>query len=93
MDQLIKRQNLARKLIAAATALIDARTTLNESAEERIQAGNFLDSDFSGVPDLQHLDAGMIGTLCDFVITSIEANIEDVVNGGRNKQILLQVRK
>lgn len=92
-DQIGKRLNIASEGEAAVTKFVDALNTLINLSAERAYAGNFLDSDFVNTGDLKHLDAGMIGTLFDFVVPSLLANFNDVANSGRNKQILLQVRK
>lgn len=92
-DLVRKKQNLAASAIAYSTQLVDALNGLQALALERAVLGeDFQDSDFV-TPDLGHLTAGIVGTLFDFVVPSLQANYEDNVNAGRNRQILLQMRK
>lgn len=94
MDELNKRYNLAKKAIDAATRYVDALNDLVELKAERSKLSQpFQDADFAPVSDVQHLDAGMIAVLFDDVVPNLSANFIDVVNGGRNTQILLQIRK
>lgn len=93
MDLVSKRNGIAEKGIIYATQLVDALNGLKNLREERQKLGaDFQDSDFVGT-DLAHVSAGQLGTLFDFVVPSLDANYQDVANGERNKQILLQVRK
>ena len=39
------------------------------------------------------LSAAMIGTFFDFVLPSLQANFVDTAIGGRNQQIMLQMRQ
>lgn len=90
-DNTNQRINVATKMIAAATAVVDNLKLLNAYAEQR---GKFTspwqDTDFANTNS--QVTAAMIGVLCDFVVPSLQANYLDVANGGRNEQILLQVR-
>lgn len=87
-----KRVNLAMNAVFYSTQLVDALNGLAQIKAERGYLGeDFQDEDFTGV--LAHLTPGMVGTLFDFVLPSLQANLEDQANAGRNKQILLQVRK
>jgi hypothetical protein len=91
-DITAKRQNVASRAVAAATQIVDALNVLLELKDERAQFnGDFQDSDFAGTA-LKQLTAAMVGTLFDFVVPSLQTNYLDAGNGGRNKQILLQVR-
>lgn len=87
-----KRLNIATLAVDAAARLMDAQRELQSLAADRLQAGTFADSDFTG-SDLTHLTAATIGTLFDFVVPSLQTAIDDAANGGRNKNILLEVRK
>ena len=91
-DQTGKRRNLASEAVIHATAFVDALTALQTLKEERLQAGDFQDADFDGT-DLAHLPPGMVGQLFDFVVPDLSLNYEDAANGGRNKQVLLQMRR
>lgn len=93
MDEVSKRRNLARKAVDAATQFVDALNTLLELKQERSTlAAAFVNSDFS-TAELEHLDTGIVAVLFDDVVSDLETNFIDTANGGRNKQILLQVRK
>jgi len=88
-----KRQNLASRAVDAATRLTDALYALQMLRDERSKLqDDFQDSDFSN-SDLSHLDAATIGRLFDFVTPAFQTTLEDTANGGRNKQILMQVRR
>lgn len=88
-----KRQNIARNAIDLSTQLVNAINGLLALKDERAKLGqDFQDTDFVGT-GLEQCTAGMIGTLFDFVVPSLQTNYEDAGNGARNKQILLQVRK
>lgn len=92
MDEISKRRNLAIKAVDAATQFVDSLNTLLELRQERSNLVDvFIDSDFA-TAELEHVDAGMLGVLFDFVVPNLETNYTDTANGGRNKQILLQVR-
>lgn len=91
-DILAKRLNIAAKAVAASTQIVDALNTLLALKDERAKlTQDFQSADFDN-SNLKHLTAGMIGTLFDFVVPSLETNYIDTANGERNKQILLQVR-
>ena len=88
-----KRQNLASRAVDAATKFTDALYLLQLLMDERSKLQEpFEDSDFQN-SDLSHLDAATLGQLFDFVMPSFLSTFEDVANGNRNKQILMQVRR
>ena len=88
-----KKINLATNSVFYATQLVDAVNSLRELANERTNLSTpFQDSDFVGTQN-SHLTAQIIGTLFDFVVPSYETNYTDQANGGRNENILLQMRK
>lgn len=93
VDQVARRQAIARKSMVACQQIVDALNVLKELKDERGVLGNFVDSDFSTTTDMIHLDAATVGTLFDFVVGSLDTTYQDVPNSGRNKQILLSVRK
>lgn len=93
IDQVAKRQNITRKAITACQQIVDDLNILKQLKDERAVSGDFVDTDFSSVPDLVHLDAGTVGNLFDFVVPSIDTNYLDAANGNRNKNILLQMKK
>lgn len=93
VDQSEKRRNIVRQAEIADKQIVDGLNTLKELRDERIVSGNFLDSDFSSTTDLVHLDSTTVGILFDFVVPNLDANYQDAANGGRNKQILLQVHR
>lgn len=87
-----KRTNMATNAVFYATQLVDAMNGLDQIKTERgYLSEDFQDGDFTGA--LSHLTPGMVGTLFDFVLPSLQTVIEDSANSGRNKQILSQVRK
>ena len=94
-----KRQNNANNAVIYVRQLLDAMNALEDLATERSQFVNpFADADFTPA-GIAHMNAAMIGTLYDFVIgnvtgqaSGIAAWFADAGNGGRNKQILEQVR-
>lgn len=88
-----QRQNVASKAVDASTRLVDALYDLLQLKDQRARfVGDFADADFAGT-DLKHLTAAQVGTLFDFVVPSLQTNYLDAANGGRNQQILQQVRK
>lgn len=88
-----KRFNLAFETVEAVERLVDALLALEALGEERLKLeAPFVQADFDDTP-LQHLTPAMIGTLFDFVVPSLSANYADAPNGGRNQQILLQMRR
>jgi hypothetical protein len=88
-----KRQNLASRSVDLATKFTDALYGLQLLMDERAKLPeDFQDSDFQNT-DLAHLDAGMLGSLFDFVLPAFIITYEDEANGERNKQILMQVRR
>lgn len=93
-DSTQKRRNIAEKTVTAATQFVDALNQLLELKEERAKLdGGFVDADFE-TDGLRHLSPGLVGTLFDFVVPDLQANyVDNDDNGGRNEQILLQVRK
>lgn len=91
-DSTQKRRNLAQKTIQASTQFVDALNTLIELKEERAKLdGGFVDADFE-TDGLRHLSPSLIGSLFDFVVPNLKDNYIDTANGGRNEQLLLQVR-
>lgn len=91
-DLTTKRQTIINNAMAASTELVDALNKLLVLKEQRAE----LDQDFQAadfVSGLDHATAAMMGVLFDFVVPSLQTNYLDVANGGRNQQILLQVRK
>ena len=86
-----KRRGLARAAEAASRQVVDGLRRLLAVREERaVLAVDFQDADFIG--EFAHLTPGMVGTLLDFVVPSLEVAYIDTANAGRNKQILLQMR-
>lgn len=93
VDLVAKRQNLAAQVVDLSAKFTDALYALQQLADERSKLQEpFADSDFTGT-DLKHLDAATLGTLFDFVIPAFVTTYRDTGNGGRNEQILLQVRR
>lgn len=91
-DLTIKRQKIAESAMSASAQIVDALNTLLVLKEQRAKLDqDFQESDF--VAGLNHVTPNMMGTLFDFVVPSLQSNYLDVPNGGRNQQILLQVRK
>lgn len=96
-DSSAKRQNIASKAVAASTAIVDNLNVLLELKDERAKLVDpFVDGDFTGTA-LKHLTAAQIGVLFDFVVpalqtTYLDTNVPASTNGGRNQQILLQMR-
>lgn len=87
-----KRRNIARNAIIQAIALVNALNALKVLGVERSKLVlDFQTGDFS-TQGLDHVDTGMMGTLFDFVVPNLSSNYDDVANGGRNTQILLQIR-
>jgi len=94
-DLKIKRQMLARQSTAAAENFVNSLAILLSLSDERsvFGAGNdFTQGDFDETSDLTHLTPDMMNTLFDFVVPSLRDNYNDAANGGRNRQLLLQVR-
>lgn len=88
-----KKKKIINSAIQSSMQLVDALNNLSNLKEERNKLSeDFQDTDFSD-DELLHATAGMIGTLFDFVVPSLLTNYLDEANIGRNKQILLQVRK
>lgn len=88
-----KRQNITKNAIIYSTQLVDALNGLLElQAERALLAEDFQDTDFND-NGLNHITAGMIGNLFDFVTPSLAQNFMDDADGGRNRQILLQMRR
>lgn len=91
-DLTTKRIHVAEKAVTACQNIVDALNVLLELKDERSKfAQDFQDGDFLR-DNLMHITPGMIGTLFDFVVPSLQTNYTDTDNGGRNKQILLQMR-
>lgn len=87
-----KRQNLATNAVIHATNLWNAYQGLLEVKRERAQLSqDFQDSDFADTA-LQHLTAGMVGTLLDFVVTDLDTWFQDPAHPNR-VQLTLQVRE
>ena len=93
-DQSRKRQNIATNAVIHATALWDAIQALELLRQERGQAGNFVDADFTE-SDLIHLTPFMIGSLLDTITPELKTAIEggSVGANAARKDILLQVRR
>jgi len=91
-DLTAKRQNIINAAMSAAAQLTDALNLLLVLKEQRAELDqDFQEADFTS--SLSHATPGMMGSLFDFVVPSLQTNYLDVANGGRNQQILLQVRK
>lgn len=92
VDETSKRRNIASNTIIYVTQLTDALYQLQKLSDERAKLVDpFVDSDFTGTANSQ-ANAAMIGTFFDFVLPSLVTNYQDAGNGGRNEQILLQLR-
>jgi hypothetical protein len=93
-----QRFNVGVKAMNASVALVDALNTLLELKEQRGKfEADFQDTDFQSNGSTKHLTAAMMGTLFDFVVPALQTTYLDTsvpasTNGGRNQQILLQVR-
>lgn len=83
-----KRIGIARRTKADVDAILAALNDLNQCKIERSQLsdGNFNDSEFTG--DLQHITAGMMGTMLDFVAPSLQTTADTT----QNKQIMNQIK-
>ncbi len=93
-DITLVRQNVAANTVIYATQLVDALYNLQKLSDQRGKfESSFQDSDFSNAANLKHLTASIVGTFFDFVLPSLQANYADSGNGGRNEQILLQMRQ
>jgi hypothetical protein len=91
-DLTTKRQTIINNAMVASADLVDALNKLLVLKEQRAELDqDFQEADF--IAGLNHATAAMMGTLFDFVVPSLQTNYLDVANGGRNQQILLQVRK
>lgn len=95
-DETSKRQAMARATEQYVREFTDALNGLKALSDERGKLiVDFKDSDFTGPTinnDIVHLSSATLAQLFDFVIPSLDANYQDSGNGGRNKQILLQIR-
>ena len=93
-DLVSKRRNIATNAMIYVTQIVDAYTALQLLQDEYAQAGSFAQTDFDGT-DLEHLTPGIVNTLFGGggVADNLETNYIDTANSGRNKQILLQMRK
>lgn len=89
-DQTSKRRNIATNAVTHCTNFLTALTNLIELSAQRGQSGDFVDADFEGT-DLRHLTPGIVGTLFDFVVPSINTNFIDSANGNRNENIIRQM--
>jgi hypothetical protein len=84
IDQTQKRRQLARVIIAAATGMMGALENGADCAYEYGSAGlTFVDSDFAGQSDLQHIDAATL-TNALTIFTSVKTyfqnnNLDDVM--------------
>lgn len=89
-----KRQNIAKAMIVEATQFLDSLNALKELKLEKTKLGTdvFLDADFN-VDGLKHLSAGIVNVFFDDCVTSVDANMTDTANGGRNIQNFVAVRK
>jgi len=87
-----QRRNVASKAVEAATKFVDSLYDLLQLKDQRAKfVSDFVDADFTNT-SLKHLTAAQLGTLFDFVVPSLNTNYIDAANGGRNSQILLQIR-
>lgn len=93
-DLVAKRRNIAEKAVIYSTQIVDGYNALLQTQDEYNQAGTFVQTDFDGT-GLSHLTPGMINTLFGGggVAENLKTNYTDAANSGRNKQILLQMRK
>lgn len=93
MNVLLKKQNIAIKMIDAATAIIDNDNILKELSAEYTALGSvFVDGDFT-TDSIKHLDAYTAGAMLSIVAPSVSATILDAGNGNFNQNILLKVRR
>jgi hypothetical protein len=91
-DETLKRQSIIRNAINYSQMLIVAIEGLNSLQSERSKlVQDFQAADFTP-SDLTHLTASQVGTLFDFVLATFQTNLADAGNGGRNIQILEQMR-
>lgn len=91
-DNTKQRQNVASRTVDAITKLTDAYYVLQQLLDQRNKfVDPFVDEDFTGTANGQ-LSAAILGQFFDFVIPSLLANYQDSANGGRNEQIMLQMR-
>lgn len=87
------RQRLAAQAIELAADLVDNIYWLEQLKDQRARMGHeFQDSDFIGQKGLEHLTPYLVGSLFDFVVPALNAFFLDEANGGRNANILMQVR-
>jgi hypothetical protein len=94
-DNTVQRQNVASSAVQLVTQIVDAIYELQKLHDQRSKFVNpFVDSDFTttGPSNINQLTAAMIGTFFDFVYPSLNTNFLDAGNGGRNQQIMLQMR-
>lgn len=91
-DETLKRQNMERNTIIYVTQLLTALNGLADIQSERSKlVQDFQAADFSP-SDLTHLTAAQIGTFYDFCLPTFQATLTDAGNGGRNIQIMQQIR-
>lgn len=92
-DIVDQRRNVASNAVIQATRLLDALNALSALKTQRsFFESDFVDTDFDGTA-LKQLSAGIMGTLFDFVVPAFTTTLADAGNGGRNNQILNQVRQ
>lgn len=92
-DMTKKKQRLAADAARYSVQFVEAlQGLLQLKAERSFLESDFADGDFVGT-DSAHMSAGTIRTLFDFVVPSLDAAFQDSSNGGRNKQILFQIKK
>jgi hypothetical protein len=94
MDNTSQRQNVANNAVKYVQQITDALYQLQLLSDQRAKfSAPFDDTDFENGAMNPQLTAGIIGTFFDFVFPSLMANYEDAANGGRNEQIMLQMRQ
>src|SRR5262245_62961168 len=95
-DNTRQRQMVATGAVKACVALTEAIYQLEQYKDQRDKfISPFVDTDFESSPTnvgLSQCDAAMLGQLFDFVLPTLVTWFEDQANGGRNKQITLQMR-
>lgn len=93
MSFVLKRKNIAIKMIDVATAIVDYNNALKQlNAEYTAMSSPFVDGDFTS-DDLKHLDAYTAEAMISIVGPAINTTIVDAGNGNFNQNILLKVRR
>lgn len=92
-DVTAKRQAIEVGVMNQVSIIIDAVNTLNNLQSQRAQLGAnpMIDADFTPNLGLAHITAAIMGTFLDFCLPTINTNIADAGNSGRNTQIMLQI--